>query len=306
MGTFFSLSKSATSTALDISEIALLLFGVLLVAGLIGEYAKSERWKRRVKIFEMFVIIGVAGELLADGGIFLFSRQLQTIADLEIAEITKKAGEAKNSANEAAGAAQRSKDESAKATASASNALALASGARQEADSFEKDIVSAKEQAAKAESHLAEALRRATEAQLSLDKLRSPRRLTPEQQKRIAAKLKSFGMQFDLALTNLPEPTEFSLTLENTLGMGGWTEIDGKGGDIVSTRPSGRTTGFVTVTGVVVQMHKEQVAKFWGAATALAEALKAEGIDATAQPGVGPKNDNNNAIHILVGEKPKE
>jgi hypothetical protein len=89
MGTFFSLSKSASSTALDISEITLLLFGVLLVAGLIGEYAKSERSKRRVKIFEMFVIIGVAGELLADGGIFLFSRHLQTIADLEIADLTK-------------------------------------------------------------------------------------------------------------------------------------------------------------------------------------------------------------------------
>jgi hypothetical protein len=43
MGTFFSLSKSAT--ALYFSEIALLLFGALLVAGLIGEYAKSGRWK---------------------------------------------------------------------------------------------------------------------------------------------------------------------------------------------------------------------------------------------------------------------
>jgi hypothetical protein len=41
------------------------------------------------------------------------------------------------------------------------------------------------------------------------------------------------------------------------------------------------------------------------AATALAEALKAEGINAKAEPGVGPQNDNNNAIHILIGEKPK-
>jgi hypothetical protein len=39
----------------------------------------------------MFVIIGVAGELLADGGIFLFSSHLQTIADLEIGDLTKKA-----------------------------------------------------------------------------------------------------------------------------------------------------------------------------------------------------------------------
>ena len=81
MGTLFALSKSATSTALDISEIALLLFGIVLTAGLIGEYAKSERWKKHVKIFEMLVIIGVAGELFADGGIFQFSRHLQTIAE---------------------------------------------------------------------------------------------------------------------------------------------------------------------------------------------------------------------------------
>src|SRR5450432_3305272 len=84
MGTFFSLSKSATSIALGTSEIVLLLFGILLTVGLIGEYAKSERWKRHVKTFEMLVISGVAGELLADGGIFLFSSHLQTIADREI------------------------------------------------------------------------------------------------------------------------------------------------------------------------------------------------------------------------------
>lgn len=107
MGTLFALSKSATSTALDISEIALLLFGIVLTAGLIGEYAKSERWKKHVKIFEMLVIIGVAGELFADGGIFLFSTYLQTIAEQEIADLTKVAGTAKASAEAAASAASR-------------------------------------------------------------------------------------------------------------------------------------------------------------------------------------------------------
>jgi len=105
MGTFLSLSKSTTSISLDISEIALLVFGVLLVVGLVGEYAESEKWKRYVKTFEMFVILGVAGELFADGGIFLFSSHLQTIADQEIAEVTKRAGDAKDSAIKAADAA---------------------------------------------------------------------------------------------------------------------------------------------------------------------------------------------------------
>ncbi len=145
MGTLFSLSKSATSIALDTSEIVLLLFGVLLTVGLIGEYAKSERWKRLVKTFEMLVIIGVAGELLADGGIFLFSSHLQTIADQEIADLTVTAGNAKTSAETAARAADRAKasaDEAKQkadgAVKSASDARTIANGARLESHAAAK------------------------------------------------------------------------------------------------------------------------------------------------------------------------
>jgi hypothetical protein len=95
----FSLSKSAVSRALDVSEYALLLFGVILALGIIGEYAKSEKWKSRKRTFEILVIIGVAGEIFADGGIFLFS--LQTISDREIAVLNGKAGEANRKAGEA-------------------------------------------------------------------------------------------------------------------------------------------------------------------------------------------------------------
>ncbi len=89
MGALGSLSKSATSSALDASEISLLAFGLLLVIGLIGESAKSDKWRSRHRLFELMVIIGVAGELLADGGIFVFSKHLQTISDQEIAQLLK-------------------------------------------------------------------------------------------------------------------------------------------------------------------------------------------------------------------------
>jgi len=94
MGYFFSLSKFATTSWLDWSEIILLVSGLVLVVGIIGEYAKSDRWKRHHRVFEVLVIIGVCGELLADGGVFLFSSHLQTISDAELAAVTKKAGEA--------------------------------------------------------------------------------------------------------------------------------------------------------------------------------------------------------------------
>ncbi len=83
MSALLSLSRSATSSALDASEIALLIFGIVLVVGLIGEVAKSERWKKRLRIFELMVIIGVAGELVADGGIFVFSSHLEAITEAE-------------------------------------------------------------------------------------------------------------------------------------------------------------------------------------------------------------------------------
>ena len=61
---------------LGILEGLLLAFGVMLVIGLIGEYSKSGLWKLSTRTLELMVIIGVAGELLADGGIFLLSRRL--------------------------------------------------------------------------------------------------------------------------------------------------------------------------------------------------------------------------------------
>jgi hypothetical protein len=104
MGYVFSLSKSTTLTSLAISEVALLLFGLLLVVGLIGEYAKSEKWRKYIKVFEIFVILGVAGELIADGGIFLFSSHLQTIADQSEADLVveqRKTAEAQKEAAQA-------------------------------------------------------------------------------------------------------------------------------------------------------------------------------------------------------------
>jgi hypothetical protein len=177
METFLLLSKSSGIFWLHASEAALFAFGVLLVIGLIGEIKFP--WPHpRFETFEFLVIIAVAGELLGDGGVFIFSGQLQTIADAELKAVVTDVGSTRTAAEKAADAADRATGSANKAAGAASNALALAQGARREADSFEKDIVSAKNQAADAESHLAEALRRAAEATAALDRLKSPRSLT--------------------------------------------------------------------------------------------------------------------------------
>jgi hypothetical protein len=157
-----SLSKSATSAWLGVSEILLLLFGVLLVVGLVGEYRKSlSRW---VKLFEMFVIIGVAGELLADGGIFALSRHLETIANGEIAVLTEQAATANQHAAEA--------------NDRAAQAEVLAKG-------FEAQIATAGSNAARA-NQKAESERL---ARTQLENKMRPRHLTAEQLAKLASLL---------------------------------------------------------------------------------------------------------------------
>lgn len=114
MGYFLSLSKAWTESALSWSELALLVFGALLVAGLVGEYrtAEKSKWYKR---FEMFVIIGVLGELLADGGIFLFTSHLEMLNALEVAALNKEAGQAHERANKLELASEQQRERAAKA-----------------------------------------------------------------------------------------------------------------------------------------------------------------------------------------------
>ncbi|SRR6266567_9504962 len=86
------------------------------------------------------VVLGVAGEVVAERLTSLADGNLQTFNDILLAEARKEAGHAKGSAEGAASAAQRAKDESAKAVSSASNALNLAGDARGKADSVHQEI----------------------------------------------------------------------------------------------------------------------------------------------------------------------
>jgi hypothetical protein len=169
-----SLSKSATSTWLSVSEIVLLLFGVLLVIGLVGEY--RETLKRWVKVFEMFVIIGVAGELLADGGIFALSRHLEAISNAEIAALTQQTAVANQRAAEAEALAKGYEAQIATARNSAAQAEALAKG-------YEAQIASTRNTAAQANQ-------KAEKEKLAREQLQSKmkaRHLTKEQQAKLAS-----------------------------------------------------------------------------------------------------------------------
>jgi hypothetical protein len=169
----------------------LLVFGISLVVGLVGEY-KLPFWHPRLELFEMLVLIGCGGELIADGGIFWLSEHLQTIQQTRVVALAKLADDAVQKAQKALadsgialGQSTEAKtksgeaiDKAGKANGISLNALSLARGARTEADSFDKRIVSANTLATDAESHLAEALRQAADATAELNRLKSPRLLT--------------------------------------------------------------------------------------------------------------------------------
>lgn len=88
MGALISLSKTATSSWLKGSELALLVFALVVVVGLIGEN-KLPWWHHRLRVFEVLVTIGCGGELFADFGVFLFSRQLENLSNQEIAQLQR-------------------------------------------------------------------------------------------------------------------------------------------------------------------------------------------------------------------------
>jgi len=192
-----------------------------------------------------------------------------------------------------------------------------AAEAKKIAGGFERDISTANQRAAEANAKaeefrlaIAAANERAAQATLELARLKTPRTLNHEQQKRISEQLKPFsGTQFDVALNVEAEPQELLLRIENALKAAGWTEIDWKTGagvaEINFSRKDHPQAGIVAVTGIIIQLHPEQAPELWPRAQALASALNAEGIFAKAEAGIGILNANTKAIHVLVGKKPQ-
>ena len=181
--------------------------------------------------------------------------------------------------------------ESATRRRSAASARTLATGAREEADSFERDIVSAKHQAADAQSHLADALERTARLEQQL----SWRTVSPEQ--KTALRKLHFSYRLLLPLRNLtiqiayvnqnPEAEEYAAELKDCL--------DGLGAEI--SEPTGAEFfGTKTLQGVII------TANHFPEAVVLLHALNKAGILAVGQAN---KNMNEHTVGITVGSKPR-
>jgi hypothetical protein len=146
------------------------------------------------------------------------------------------AKDAVTKSGKAADSLGKAEAEANKAQSSSSNALTLSRSAREEADSFERDIVSAKTQAAEAESHLADALQRAANAELAIAKIKQPRTLNPEQQQRVGTSLLRFaGQNFSFLVFNDPESFQLLTDINAALKIAKWN---------VTPSPPGLGSGF--------------------------------------------------------------
>ena len=135
------MSESLTTFLLHFSEGSLLASGILLVIGIFGEY-RLPFWHHRLHIFEALVLVGCAGELIADGGVFLFSEHLQTVQQLRVKSLGKLADEADGKAQKAIGDAKSASD-------IAGSANAKADAAKTEAEAVSKEAVELSQQLTK-------------------------------------------------------------------------------------------------------------------------------------------------------------
>jgi hypothetical protein len=171
-------------------------------------------------------------------------------------------GTATSKAESAENASQRAVDKSGRAEASASSAMTLARGARIEADSFEKDINSAKVQSGEAkglateaktllaDAHrlAAEAQQRASEAAAGVSRISTPRSLTnvPE----LVAALEPFkGTEYVFAsVFQDPDSMDLLKALDSALQKAGWTKVKGPGG-FPAVNLYGKEDGFAVPIG---------------------------------------------------------
>lgn len=192
----------------------------------------------------ILVVVGIAGELVFETRTFI-------VEDLETVTLSQEIKDANIAASGALADFQQADKEldglrrqigqaglkadladttSDSAQRKASNALTVASGARKEADTFERDIVSAKQQAADAESHFAEA-----EAEIS--RLKSPRMLTNANS--LSLDLKQFaGTEYTFSLV-FGDNESLSLLdqIDSALQLAGWKRVKPSPVPIIGMKP---------------------------------------------------------------------
>jgi hypothetical protein len=151
---------------------------------------------------------------------------------------------------------------------------------------------------------LAEARERADDAELELARLKTPRTLAPDAQRRIAAQLRQFaGQEFTGQVAPGSEDARgLWEALDPALAAAGWVRV-APYGFAIGNPPAG--VPLAPNSGVTVFVAASRANELAPIAQALARALMAEGIIAGVSASAGPQMEGRpNVIVIEIGRKP--
>jgi hypothetical protein len=162
----------------------------------------------------------------------------------------------------------------------------------------------AKAAIAEANARAAEANRQAAEAALQLEKLKTPRSISPKQQAELTTALLQFsGQPYTLSVTSDDEATQLLRAIAGILKGAGWKQLASQMGDLVfQLEGVEHPAGLITATGVRVHVKPDASDEIVKRAVLLSGMLNAVGIAAITQKNKELKVDG--AINIAVGAKP--
>jgi hypothetical protein len=205
------------------------------------------------------------------------------------------------------------RDETTRATAEL-EAYKIEAG--KEANEAHKRIVELQTESEKARAAIAGAderakvaEQRAAEANLEIERLKTPRSISAEQQHRIADKLKTVASPpFSFVVMQEPDPLALMGEITATLTEAGWKRVPyllTSGGMTYGDENTPSYGSIASLTGLVVSFPEARQAEWEPPASTLSELRTSEsGIDATAEVMPSAVATGNDAVVIWIGRKP--
>lgn len=203
---------------------AILLFAALVVCDVIAHLIEDKH-KRTATIFERIGLVCFAIAVSAELAAYKYGQRNDELSENVIISLNQKSKEALTASGTAITQSKQAIDTSNTANSTADAAGKKAERAIKEADSFESDIVSAKKQAADAESHLLEAVKRADVVTAKLDRLTTPRSL-PHSPQMISSLMPFKGTEYMFTgVCEDKECVDLLRDIDSVLEGAGWKRI---------------------------------------------------------------------------------
>jgi hypothetical protein len=252
----------------------------------------------------IFIVIGVAGEYVADSFVSRADGFVQTFDEIVLTETQNRTALASERAIAAYERASENEKETAATLKQAeqersdgAKSLQAAEIARKEAKGFSLQIAQANERAANAE-------KQAAAANLELARLTHPREFGPEQCRKLRTALLPFGQPtFDIGVATTPEAVDLAGNMEKCLQVLSWKEVPGSD-QIGFSRANMPTWAIIVMNGINIEIDASNFKDLSATTDAFVGALRAVGLEAKGLSVTsGPKGVKPNMIHIRIGSK---